>query len=280
MEGALLIKILVLALIGWSASFVSGMVGIGGAVIKYPMLLYLPPLLAGFSYSAHEVAGLNAIQVFFATLSAVVALRKEPYLNRSLVLYMGGAILLASFIGGFGAQYLSQAAVNVVFALLAVAALFLMFLPKKELDDVPPDKVRFNRALAVGIAVFVGLASGVVGAGGGFILVPLMLFILRIPTRMTIATSLAVTFLNSIGSTLGKVLSNQIIYWPDGVVLVIASMLGAPLGARLMTRTSPRLLQGILTALIALTVAKMWWDILLPGEVPADVPLPPAEPEN
>ena len=268
------------ALSGWSASFVWGMVGIGGAVIKYPMLLYLPPLLAGFSYSAHEVAGLNAIQVFFATLSAVVALRKEPYLNRSLVLYMGGAILLASFIGGFGAQYLSQAAVNVVFALLAVAALFLMFLPKKELDDVPPDKVRFNRALAVGIAVFVGLASGVVGAGGGFILVPLMLFILRIPTRMTIATSLAVTFLNSIGSTLGKVLSNQIIYWPDGVVLVIASMLGAPLGARLMTRTSPRLLQGILTALIALTVAKMWWDILLPGEVPADVPLPPAEPEN
>ena len=59
--------IVTLFLIGFVGSFISGMVGIGGSIIKYPMLLYIPPLLGMAAFTAHEVSGISAIQVFFAT---------------------------------------------------------------------------------------------------------------------------------------------------------------------------------------------------------------------
>src|SRR5690625_331600 len=81
--------IIVLFLIGFIGSFISGMVGIGGSVIKYPLLLYVPPLLGVGLFTAAEVAGLSAIQVFFATIGGVWAFRKGGYLNKSLILTMG-----------------------------------------------------------------------------------------------------------------------------------------------------------------------------------------------
>ncbi len=50
-------------LIGSIGSFISGMVGIGGSIIKYPMLLYIPPFLGFAAFTAHEVSGISAIQV-------------------------------------------------------------------------------------------------------------------------------------------------------------------------------------------------------------------------
>src|SRR6185312_12453638 len=92
--------------IGFVGSFVSGMVGIGGSIIKYPMLLYIPPLVGMAAFSAHEVSGISAIQVLFATISGVWAYRKSGYLNKTLILYMGTSILIGSFIGGYGSNLL------------------------------------------------------------------------------------------------------------------------------------------------------------------------------
>lgn len=93
------------------------------------------------------------------------------------------------------------------------------------------DKVTFNKTLAVVLALIVGVGSGVVGAAGGFLLVPIMLVVLKIPTRMTIATSLAITFISSIGGSIGKLMTGQVDYWP-AIIMVIASLLAAPLGAK------------------------------------------------
>ncbi|MCL6452720.1 MAG: TSUP family transporter, partial [Alicyclobacillus sp.] len=67
---------LTLLLIGLFGSFVSGMVGIGGSIVKYPLLLYVPPLLGVPSFTAHQVSGISAVQVLFATASGVWAYRK------------------------------------------------------------------------------------------------------------------------------------------------------------------------------------------------------------
>lgn len=80
---------LVIFLIGFIGSFISGMVGIGGSIIKYPMLLYIPPLLGFAAFTAHEVSGISAVQVFFATIAGVWAYRKSEYLNKKLIIYMG-----------------------------------------------------------------------------------------------------------------------------------------------------------------------------------------------
>ena len=65
--------IIVIFLIGFVGSFVSGMVGIGGSIIKFPMLLYIPALLGVAAFTSHEVSGISAVQVFFATIGGVWA---------------------------------------------------------------------------------------------------------------------------------------------------------------------------------------------------------------
>lgn len=251
--------IITIFLIGFVGSFVSGMVGIGGSIIKYPMLLYIPPMLGLVAFSAHEVSGISAIQVFFATISGVWAYRKSGYLNKTLIMYMGGAILIGSFIGGYGSNLISEGTINLVYGILATIAAIMMFVPKKGLDDIPADKVVFNKWLAAGLAFIVGIGAGIVGAAGAFILVPIMLVVLKIPTRMTIATSLAITFISSIGSTFGKIVTDQILYGP-AAIMIVASVIAAPIGAKLGQKMNTKLLQMILAILILATAIKIWLD--------------------
>jgi uncharacterized membrane protein YfcA len=253
--------IITLFLIGFVGSFISGLVGIGGSIIKYPMLLYIPPALGLAAYTAHEVSGISAVQVFFATLSGVWALRKDNLIHYKLVAYMGIAIIIGSFAGGFGGKFLAPGTINLVYGVLASIAAIMMFVPKKGIDDIPLEKVQFNRTIAVMASLIVGVSSGIVGAAGAFILVPIMLLVLKIPTRMTIASSLAITFLSSIGSTAGKVMAGDVLLWPS-VIMVVASILAAPLGARLSKRINTKILQAILAVLILGTAVKIWLDIL------------------
>ena len=250
-----------LFLIGIAGSFLSGLLGIGGAIINYPMVLFIPPLLGVGSFTAHEVSGMIAVQVLFATLSGVLALRREKLIHYRLVAYMGTSIVVGSFIGGFGSGLLTSSEVNCVYAVLATVAAVMMFMPKKGVLDVPTEDVRFNRVLAVTCALIVGTASGIVGAGGAFILVPIMLLILKIPIRMTIASSLAITFLSSIGSVGGKLLADHILIGPT-TVIVIASILAAPIGAKVSRKTNPRLLQAVMSVLILGTTLKIWSNLL------------------
>ena len=251
--------IITLFFIGFIGSFISGMVGIGGSIIKYPMLLYIPPLLGMAAFTAHEVSGISAIQVFFATISGVWAYRKSGYINKTLVLYMGASILLGSFIGGYGSNLLSEGSINLVYGILATIAAVMMFVPKKGLDDLPIDQVTFNKWLAAVLAFIVGIAAGIVGAAGAFILVPIMLVVLKIPTRMTIATSLAITFISSIGTTIGKITTDQVLYGP-AVIMIIASIIAAPIGAKVGQKMNTKVLQWLLAVLILGTAVKIWVD--------------------
>lgn len=254
--------IAVIFALGFIGSFLSGMLGVGGSIIKYPMLLYIPPMFGLAAFTAHEVSGISAVQVFFASIAGVWAYRKGGYLNKELILYMGGSILIGSFIGSYGSGSLSEETVNIVYGVLAVIAAVMMFIPKKQVDDKPLDKVTFNKSLAVLLALAVGVASGIVGAAGGFLLVPIMLTILHIPTRMTIATSLAITFISSIGGSIGKLMTGQVDYWP-AFIMIIASLLAAPLGAKIGQKMDTKVLQLILAVMIAATAVKIWMDILL-----------------
>lgn len=249
-------------IIGFVGSFVSGMVGIGGSIIIYPLLLYVPAFLGFAAFTAHEVSGISAVQVFFSTLGGVLAFRKGGYLNKSLIVIMGVSTVIGSFIGGFGSKFLNGDAIQVTYAVLASVAAVLMFLPKKGVDEQSPDQVTFSKPLASASSLVVGIAAGIVGAAGAFILVPFMLVVLKIPTRMTIASSLAIAFISSIGATVGKVATGQVLFWP-AVVLVIASVVASPLGATVSKRMNTKWLQSLLSVMILATAVKIWVDVFV-----------------
>lgn len=252
--------ILTIFLIGFVGSYVSGMLGIGGSIIKYPMLLYIPPLVGFTAFTSHEVSGISAVQVFFATIGGVWAYRKGGYLNKPLIIYMGISILIGSFIGGYGSRFMPEAGINLVYGILALIATVMMFIPKNGLDDQEMDEVTFNRPLAAGLALIVGIGAGIVGAAGAFLLVPIMLVVLKIPTRMTIASSLAITFISSIGATIGKITTGQVEYAP-AAIMIVASLIAAPLGASAGKKVNTKILQTVLAVLILASTVKIWMDI-------------------
>ncbi|MGM8215753.1 sulfite exporter TauE/SafE family protein [Bacillaceae bacterium W0354] len=256
-----LLFIIIIFLIGFAGSFISGMVGIGGSIVKYPMLLYIPPLFGLMAFSAHEVSGISAVQVLFATIGGVWAYRKGNYLNKSLIIYMGISILLGSLIGGYGSRFLSGNSVNFVYAILATIAVIMMFVPKKELDDQPLDQVTFNKPIASSLSFIVGIGAGIVGAAGSFILMPIMLLVLKIPTRMAIASSLAITFISSIGSSIGKIATGQVLYVP-AIIMIIASLIAAPMGVQVGKKVNTKVLHWILSVLILASAINIWISLI------------------
>jgi uncharacterized membrane protein YfcA len=133
----------------------------------------------------------------------------------------------------------------------------LMFVPKKNSGGIKEGELQFNKGLASILSLLIGAVAGVLGAGGAFILVPVMLVVLKIPTRMTIATSLAVTFISSIGSTIGKLVTHQVPFTP-AVILVAASLIASPIGAKVGQKMNTKVLQWILAGLILATAIKIW----------------------
>lgn len=250
--------VVLLFIIGLVGSFLSGMLGIGGAIVKYPMLLMIPPLFGFQALTAHEVSGISALDVLFVSIAGVLSFRKAGYLNKSLIMVMGVSVLIGTLIGSIESKHLTEAQVNIVYGILALLAATMMFIPKKQIDL---DTVTYNKPFAAVIAFFIGIGSGIVGAGGGFLLIPSMLLLLRIPTRITIASSLAITFISSLAGSFGKIITGQVEYLP-AIIVIIAGMIAAPLGAKISQKMNTKTLQGILAILILGTAVKIWIDIL------------------
>jgi uncharacterized membrane protein YfcA len=99
-----------------------------------------------------------------------------------------------------------------------------------------------------------------VGAGGAFLLMPVLVGVLRVPIRQSIGTSLAMTGLAALMGFLGKAATGQIALGP-ALALVSGALPGAPLGARLSRRAPVALLRGCLVVLIALVAARVWLDV-------------------
>ncbi|PTX52708.1 hypothetical protein C8P63_13020 [Melghirimyces profundicolus] len=258
--------VMILILIGLVGSFFSGMLGIGGSVITYPMLLYIPAFFGAAYYDAHDVSSLAMVQVFFATIGGVWAYRKSHLISGRLVMDMGISMAIGSLIGGYGSQFLTNLTINVLFGLVAVIAIVLMFLPDPKtregrLNSLNTSEIPYNRVYAIVAALVVGVIAGIVGSSGGFILVPIMLGILHIPIRFAIANSLVIVFLGSIGGTAGKMLGGHVLYGP-ALLLIISNLLGAPLGAIVGQQVRVKMLQYALALLITGTALKVWSEIL------------------
>ncbi|NBC72793.1 sulfite exporter TauE/SafE family protein [Paenibacillus sacheonensis] len=253
--------IMTLFVIGFLGSFISGMVGIGGSIINYPMLLFIPSALGFTAFTVQEVTAISAVQVFFASFMGMLVFRKRGLVDKTLVVYMGIPIIAGSFLGSFVSNTLPSSVINIVYAILALIASVMMFLPKKGIDAQDVNQVTFKKPLAIALALIIGSVSGIVGAAGAFITVPVMLVVLKIPTRVAIASSLAITFISSIGSTTGKLMGGHTLLLPS-LVLIIASTIAAPIGAKISKHINTKILQWILAGLITATVIKIWISLL------------------
>jgi uncharacterized membrane protein YfcA len=119
----------------------------------------------------------------------------------------------------------------------------------------------FSRAAAVTYSGGIGLVAGLVGEGGAFLLVPVMVGVMRVPMRVSIGTSLAMVGISAVTGFLGKALTGQVPLGP-AVTVVLASLSGAPLGGRLSRRVPVAVLRGVLASIITLVMLRVWYDVV------------------
>jgi uncharacterized membrane protein YfcA len=154
---------------------------------------------------------------------------------------------------------------ELLFVVLAVVAAIMMIFPTREPEtDAEAMLLHFNRPAAIACAATVGLLGGAVGQGGSFLLIPLMLHVLRVPTRVALGSNLAIVVIASLAGFIGKASTGQI----EPILaffVALGALPGAQLGSALSKHVRPRKLRLALAILIAAAATNIAIDVLARG---------------
>lgn len=274
-------------LLGTFVGFLSGVFGVGGGFLMTPFLIFmgLPPAIA---------VGTQANQLVAASLSGLLGHTKKGNVDFK----MGGIMLAGSLIGSvLGVlvfrllQHLGQ--IDFVIPMLYVLLLSVMgvmmltesissILLKKDQDAAPsslqhhpffqnlPYKMRFPRsrlyisALVPGGIGFVGgLLVSILGIGGGFLLVPAMIYILGMPTLLVVGTSLFQIMITTIVATMMHAVANHSVDLVLAFMLIIGGVVGAQLGVRAGKRIKGVYARIILAAMLLLVSFELAAELLM-----------------
>jgi uncharacterized protein len=270
------VNLFTLLAIGAAVGFLSGMFGVGGGFLITPLLILynIPPAVA---------VGTGANQVIATSLSGALAHYKRRTIDfkLGLVLLVGG--LIGSTIGAYVFSLLRRwGQLDLVISLLYVAFLgtvgSLMLwesistvLRNRNGAEIPvtgnpgreiwvhrlPFKVRFEVSRiyisvipVIAIGIFIGFLSAIMGVGGGFIMVPAMIYILKVPTNVVVGTSLFQIIFVSAYTTMIHATANNTV----DVVLASCLMIGGVAGAQYGANVGQKLRGEQLRALLALLV--------------------------
>lgn len=264
--------------LGALVGFISGMFGIGGGFLMTPMLVFLGiPAPVAVSSMANHVAA--------SSMSSVIAYSRR----KAVDLRMGAVLAAGGIVGAVAGVELFRWLRLLGQADLVVSVSYLLFLgvigglmlkeslgailrrrrgapPPPRRDRRPvwlyglPFKMRFPRSrLYISVipplvlGAFVGILSAIMGVGGGFILVPAMVYVLRMPAGMVVGTSLLQIIVTSTLTGVLQAGRNQTVDIVLAVLLIVGGIVGAQYGARASYRFRAEELRAVL-ALIVLAV--------------------------
>ena len=264
-----------LVVIGASVGFISGLFGIGGGFLMTPILVFfgIPPAVAVASLASH-VAASSTSSVISYTRARAVDFRMGGVLATGGVVgsvvgvelfrwirLLGQADLVVSlsyliFLGIIGALMLRESVSSIIRARRGEPSpprrdrrpTLLYGLPLKL--KFPRSRLYISVIPPVLLGVFVGMLSAIMGVGGGFILVPAMIYLLRMPAGVVVGTSL---FQIIITTTLTSVLQagrNQTVDIVLATLLLVGGVIGAQLGAKASSRFRAEELRALLAVIV------------------------------
>jgi len=216
---------------------VLGLVGGGGSILTVPVLVYLLGLnpIISTAYSLF-IVGVTAL------IGALKNIRKGLVDFRTAIVFATPALISVYITRRFiipaipenlftvgGVMITRDVAVMVFFAILMLAASYSMIKSRDPGAEEIAQNKSFNYPLIILEGIAVGLATGIVGAGGGFLIIPALVLLAGLPMKKAVATSLLIIAIKSLIGFVGDV-QNLSIDWPFLLSFTAISILGIFLG--------------------------------------------------
>jgi uncharacterized membrane protein YfcA len=212
-----------------------GLLGGGGSILTVPALVYLvgqTPQVA-VTTSLAIVGANSALGAFFH--------RSQGTLNWRVALIFGGSGMVVSYLAAGLSRQFSPNVLMVAFALLMlIVGIVLVRQKPAQVTTQQMDDLKLWKVLIGGVSV--GLLTGILGVGGGFLIVPALVMLVGMPMHHAVGTSLVVIAMNSLAGFFGH-LSGTTLDLPLIVVFIAAGLLGTFAGARLGKRLDAVLLR-------------------------------------
>ena len=235
-EPLLIVELIVL---GASTGFLAGLLGIGGGMLMVPFLTFILDS-KGFpqEYTVKIAVATSLATICFTSLSSVRAHHARRAVLWPIVQILAPGILLGSLFGAQMAVALPGKLLGILFAIFVAFSATQMFMDRKP----KPGRTLPGRMATFSMGWLIGMLSSLVGAGGAFVSVPFMTWC-NVKIHDAVGTSAALGFPIAVAGTIGYLLAGQgmplmppgtmgYLYLPGLVVISIASIITAPLGAR------------------------------------------------
>jgi uncharacterized membrane protein YfcA len=287
------LNVLVLLGMGFAIGVLSGMFGIGGGFILTPLLIFLgvPPGIA---------VGTGASQVIAASVSSALGHWQRGYIDFQMGYLLIGGGLVGAVLGVKVLYVLKQMGQLELFVsltyviLLGVIGGLMMIESIKTLRTTPTGAGSFSRRAGqhtwiqrlplkqrfphsklyisaippVAIGAFVGWLTAIMGVGGGFVMVPAMIYLLRMPTRVVIGTSTFQIVCVTAFTTLLQAIQNHSVDVALSLPLIVGGVVGAQFGVGFAERLKAEQLRALLALLVLAVAVRMALGLVVP---PGDV---------
>ena len=282
------INIFLIVFIGMLVGALSGLFGVGGGFLMTPLLIFLgiPPVVAVGSEAPHVLA---------SSVSGVIAhwRKKNVDFKMGFFLLSGGVVgstigvnlfkllktygqidiviqfLFLIFLSFIGISMAFESARTTIKNYRTTSAIRTKLHQHSWIHGLP-FKLRFHRSKLyisaippIFIGFFVGVLSAMMGVGGGFIMIPAMVYILGMSTNVVVGTSLFQIIFVTGNSTFFQSYLNQTVDIVLSALMILGGVIGAQIGVRIGSKLKAEYLRGILAILVLIVCAKILSDLVL-----------------
>lgn len=272
---------------GAAVGMLSGIFGVGGGFLMTPLLIFM-------GVPSPVAVGTEANQIVASSVSGVMA----HWRRGNVDFKMGGMLLAGGFVGStFGVflfkwlQTLGQidlviklsyvVFLGIIGTLMMVESLRAMLRARSAGATSPrrghqrnwmhalPFKMRFRKSklyisaiLPIAVGFFVGILSAIMGVGGGFVMVPAMIYLLGMPTNVVVGTSLFQIIFVTANATFFQATLNQTVDIILALLLLIGGVIGAQIGTKVGAKLKGEQLRGLLAAMVLAVCFKLLFDLV------------------
>jgi uncharacterized membrane protein YfcA len=278
--------------LGLGVGFLSGLFGVGGGFLMTPLLIF-------YGIPSTVAVGTTLSHISASSVSGALTQWRRRAIDFKMAGVMLSGALFGTLIGIWLVDHLRrQGQMDLIVSLAYVLLLGVVgvIMLKESLDTLKaarggtvapfrpisrpwlmalPFKTRFRQSRLyisvippIVIGFFVGILSAIMGIGGGFIVVPAMIYILRMPTNVVLGTSLAQIIAITAVTTVLQATNNYAVDIMLAFFLVVGGVVGAQLGVRAGARLRGEQLRLLLAAVVLLVAVRLAWGLVI---TPADI---------